>query len=71
MMLLENEPHIPKRIPILIGMAETVTSDSYNPYFEKALVESLKSGDNNLIFLIILAIINSNLAEDYIFKLFS
>ncbi|KAL4463709.1 hypothetical protein ABPG72_006524 [Tetrahymena utriculariae] len=50
--LLNFEPSIQKRIPVLLCMAKT-QPNSTEDYFYKALVETLQSKDSNLIYLVI------------------
>ncbi|EAR89272.2 vps16, amine-terminal region protein (macronuclear) [Tetrahymena thermophila SB210] len=50
--LLNFEPSIQKRIPVLLCMAKT-QPNSNEEYFYKALVEALQSKDSNLIYLVI------------------
>ncbi|EGR31828.1 vacuolar sorting protein, putative [Ichthyophthirius multifiliis] len=58
--LLEFEPCIQKKIPFLLWMGSNCPQEQLTGYFEKALDESIKSRDSNLIYLVLMKIWNSD-----------
>ncbi|KAM3144242.1 hypothetical protein pb186bvf_003704 [Paramecium bursaria] len=67
--LLENEPSLAKRIPVLLWMAsyQQDKQGNINSYYEKALYDAVASRDSNLIYLVIMKFLKASVDDNYIF----
>ncbi|CAD8176545.1 unnamed protein product [Paramecium octaurelia] len=68
--LLDNEQSLSKRIPVLIWMANYQQGNN-NSYYEKALIDAIASKDSNLIYLVIMKFLKTDMDETYKFGILS
>ncbi|CAD8088100.1 unnamed protein product [Paramecium sonneborni] len=68
--LLDNEQSLSKRIPVLIWMANYQQGNN-NSYYEKALIDAINSKDSNLIYLVIMKFLKTDMDETYKFGILS
>lgn len=67
---MENEPSLAKRIPVLLWMASYQQTNN-NFFYERALQDAILSKDSNLIFLVIMKFLKSDMEENYKFGILS
>lgn len=60
--LLELEPIFAKQIPVLLWMAKEQNSEQLK-YYDKAIQQAVKIRDSNLINLVIINVLESNLSK--------
>lgn len=60
--LLDNEPSLAKRVPVLLWMASY--KNSVISYYEKALEDAIRSRDSNLIYLVVVKFLKGSNIEE-------
>ncbi len=65
MKLLEYEPSLAKKIPLLLWIGNQETLEECHKFYQKAIENAIRSQDLNLLFLTIRKIISSQKLSDF------